>query len=73
MKRMLALVIECENAAFGETQHEQNEELVKVLQEFIIQLERTHSHNPTFTIRDGNGNKVGYALLHHGPHVEVLS
>lgn len=73
MKRMLALVIECENSAFGETQHEQNEELSKVLQEFIIQLENTRGYNPTFTIRDRNGNKVGYALLHHGPNVEVLS
>lgn len=71
MKKSVAIMIECENAAFGDTPAQMNEEAVKILTDLCGQIERTRSVNPTFTIRDGNGNKVGYAMVRHQEHVDV--
>lgn len=73
LKKSVAIVIECENAAFGDTPAQMNEEVVKILTDLCGQIERNHSFNPTFTIRDGNGNKVGYIIVRHGPATEIAS
>lgn len=65
MKASVAVMIECENAAFGDTPAQMNEEVVKILTELCDQIERTRSINPTITLRDGNGNRVGYATIVH--------
>lgn len=71
MKKSVVLVIECENAAFGDTPAQMNEEVVKILTDLCDQIERTRLVNPTITLRDGNGNKVGYATVHHQERLDV--
>lgn len=71
MKKSVTIMIECENAAFGDTPAQMNEEVVKILTDLCGQMERTHSFNPTITLRDGNGNKVGYALVNHQERLDV--
>lgn len=73
LKKSVAIVIECENAAFGDTPAQMNEEVVKILIELCDRIECNRSINPTFTIRDGNGNKAGYAIVRHGPATEIAS
>lgn len=73
MPKQIAIQFECENAAFGETPAEMNAEIVKVLTELLDMIERGRSINPTFTIRDGNGNKIGFAMIQHQPIVEIVT
>lgn len=47
------------------------DEVVRILTDLCDQIERTRSVNPTITLRDGNGNKVGYATVYHQERLDV--
>lgn len=56
------LTIKTENAAFGESTQERNEEVIRILRSVIRQLDEDERYGNFFeTLRDINGNDVGRA------------